>query len=326
MNKKEFVAFLKQRLSVLEEKEIYEIIDEYVQHIEMKVDNGQTEEEAIKDFGNLNEFVDEILSAYHVNPKESEAKNFVYDVIDQLARFVNKLADSILNLDSNQIIRLILEFFLLVIVLAVVKWPITLLLSMIFDIVFFLPRGVFSLLYGLLRFVFEVCYFAVSCFVIYTFAKQRIFVGDNEKTTSSNKTEREFHKKKEPIHEIKEEKLSSKKEKDIVVDLKTSEQKTYRKPEEVREQHQKARKENTKVSLGLEQIVLTIIKFFLLFILIPMIMMMILQFVGFGVLLGLLIKGVGFVGVFMILCGTLLITISIVSGLSSFIFKGGKQK
>ena len=51
MNKTEFLDELKNGLAVLEEKEQQDILEEYTQHIDMKMERGLSEEEAIGDFG-----------------------------------------------------------------------------------------------------------------------------------------------------------------------------------------------------------------------------------------------------------------------------------
>lgn len=66
MDKKTFISELKQALSVLQQEELDDIISEYEQHIDMKQANGLTEEDAIADFGSLDELAAEILEAYHV--------------------------------------------------------------------------------------------------------------------------------------------------------------------------------------------------------------------------------------------------------------------
>lgn len=66
MDKKTFLEELKEVLSVLQEDELSDILNEYEQHIDMKVHKGLTEEEAIADFGNMKELTAEILEAYHV--------------------------------------------------------------------------------------------------------------------------------------------------------------------------------------------------------------------------------------------------------------------
>lgn len=66
MDKKIFLSELEKSLSVLQEEELQDIISEYEQHIDLKVKNGLSEEEAIADFGSLAELKAEILEAYHV--------------------------------------------------------------------------------------------------------------------------------------------------------------------------------------------------------------------------------------------------------------------
>lgn len=68
MSKQEFLDILKTQLQVLEEKEQKDILDEYALHIDMKVENGQSEEQAIQDFGSIDDLAADILEAYHVNP------------------------------------------------------------------------------------------------------------------------------------------------------------------------------------------------------------------------------------------------------------------
>ena len=68
MNKAEFLSALKARLAVLEPSEQQDILDEYAYHIDMRVAGGLTEEEADRDFGDMDQLVRLIYEAYHVNP------------------------------------------------------------------------------------------------------------------------------------------------------------------------------------------------------------------------------------------------------------------
>lgn len=72
MNKSEFLTALKRALAVLDETELRDIIDEYEQHIDMKIANGLSEEEAIADFGDFKELTAELLEAYHVRADYAE--------------------------------------------------------------------------------------------------------------------------------------------------------------------------------------------------------------------------------------------------------------
>ena len=67
MKKAEFLQELEERLRVLNDQERQDVLDEYVQHIDMKTAAGMSEEEAVGDFGNLDELITDLLDAYHVN-------------------------------------------------------------------------------------------------------------------------------------------------------------------------------------------------------------------------------------------------------------------
>lgn len=69
MNKQVFLEELRRYLSVLEDQEQEDIIEEYSQHIDMKLQKGLSEEDAIRDFGSMKELAAEILEAYHVKPE-----------------------------------------------------------------------------------------------------------------------------------------------------------------------------------------------------------------------------------------------------------------
>ncbi len=75
MDKQVFLEELRKSLRVLKDEEIDDIVGEYEQHIDLKVENGQTVEQAIADFGHVKELAAEILEGYHVKaefdlPKE----------------------------------------------------------------------------------------------------------------------------------------------------------------------------------------------------------------------------------------------------------------
>lgn len=74
MTKKDFLKELESRLQMLDEKERKDIIEEYSQHIGMRMESGMKEEEAIDDFGDMDDLIAEILEAYHLDP-EYEVKN-----------------------------------------------------------------------------------------------------------------------------------------------------------------------------------------------------------------------------------------------------------
>lgn len=71
MNKERFLNELREYLSILEDQEQEDILAEYTQHIDMKLQKGLSEEEAIRDFGSVKELAAEILAAYHVDSQHA---------------------------------------------------------------------------------------------------------------------------------------------------------------------------------------------------------------------------------------------------------------
>lgn len=98
MKKEEFLTKLRKNLSVLEEGEIQDIVEEYEQHIDMKMKGGLSQEEAIKDFGDLKELTAGILEAYHVKADyNAEKKNIDFDKVKEESRKATEKATSVIE-------------------------------------------------------------------------------------------------------------------------------------------------------------------------------------------------------------------------------------
>ncbi|MBP3459730.1 MAG: DUF1700 domain-containing protein [Lachnospiraceae bacterium] len=74
MNKEEFITQLKQSINILDDQEQQYFVEEYTQHIDMKISQGMTEEEAVKEIGSIEELSKEILESYHVKTDLVENK------------------------------------------------------------------------------------------------------------------------------------------------------------------------------------------------------------------------------------------------------------
>lgn len=101
MDKTGFLKELKRYLVVLNEGEQKDILDEYSQHIDMKMERGMSESEAIRDFGDIEELASEILEAYHVNPQYGTGKHVkfarkeeipVADIAEKSRKFWSRIA------------------------------------------------------------------------------------------------------------------------------------------------------------------------------------------------------------------------------------------
>ena len=63
MNKQEFLNELQSRIRILEEAEQQDILAEYAQHIDLRTAGGLSEEEAIRDFGDIRQLTEENICA-----------------------------------------------------------------------------------------------------------------------------------------------------------------------------------------------------------------------------------------------------------------------
>ena len=95
MNKKTFLKKLKDRLSILDEKEVNDIISEYSDIMDEKVKNGVTVTDAINDFGDIDTLSAEILKAYKINSKYHEKKDIVNDFENIIKDTATKTSDFI---------------------------------------------------------------------------------------------------------------------------------------------------------------------------------------------------------------------------------------
>lgn len=188
MNKEEFLKTIEKELSILNEKERQDIINEYKDTIEEKVKHGQTEEEAVKDFGDLDELVSGILDAYKINPEYNhkeegsfskfteEGEKLIKKGASKLADITREFADNIKNNDAemnlNLAFEIIIKIFFTLILLAVLTVPFKLFeaLAYSFADTFFEPV---SLLIKIIIFVlFIVLYFGISLLIIITLFKK----------------------------------------------------------------------------------------------------------------------------------------------------------
>lgn len=112
MNKREFLIELENHISILDKKEQQDIINEYSQHIDIKMEKGMSEQEATKDFGDMKELVTDILSAYHVNPefKFNDKKRF--EKVKEASKNICENVGGVLVLDGNKAIKLFNKIWL----------------------------------------------------------------------------------------------------------------------------------------------------------------------------------------------------------------------
>ena len=219
MNKKEFLNKLEKALAILNEKERKDIIDEYKATIEEKVKHGQTEEEAVEDFGNIDELVSGILDAYKIDPdynhKEGNLSKFTEEgeklikkgankLADMTREFADNIKDNDAEMNLNLAFEIIIKIFFTLIILAIITIPLRFIGSIGFSLAetFFEP---FSFIIKIIIFIlFIALYLSIGFLIIINLFKQ-YFKKENKTSESKDKID-----KQNEIHNLKKDETKSK--------------------------------------------------------------------------------------------------------------------
>lgn len=290
MNKKQFISELEKRLKVLNENERKDIINEYSDIINEKVKNGETQEQAVLEFGNIDSLVKEILESYKINPDydngfSKKAKEVASNTEDFIKKGAKKLADTTTNvvndfknsgntLTLETIFEIILKVFVFLIILAILRIPFYLLRSLgssvlggIFDP---FDLGISVIWNIIMWFIYIIC-----CVLVGIIFFKKYFNNVKETVTNVGQT-----------NDVK--KNASKIDSNIYSNIDTM-------------HNQDNKRVETKKSGGALFILLKICA--IIFIMIPLCSVIVGLFTATGISLYFLIKGVPIVGIFIALLG-----------------------
>lgn len=221
MNKSEFLEKLRKRLDILNNSEVEDVILEYSSHIDEKVKKGKiTEEQAIEEFGDFDELVKEILSAYKINDSKASKKNFsglIDEIVDTFEGLINLLSKK----DLKTILKFIIELVIIIAIICLFKIPVEILLKLASSVFSGLPFGISSAINIIFRVVFELSYLILAVIFFIKIFKSRYLDNINEFMSESkedSKPQNKEEKKKEQKENKKDPKIvSAKKEEPKVV-------------------------------------------------------------------------------------------------------------
>ncbi|MEG0176402.1 DUF1700 domain-containing protein [Anaerorhabdus sp.] len=323
MNKKEFLNELKHKLDILTDSEVKDILDEYSDTIDQKIQEGKTEEEAVKDFGDIDELVAEIFDAYKIKGNKNANKHkdaaskvgdVLNDMIDSLSSFFSTVFK---DLSVEGISRTLVLVGVGLVVLLLLKIPFAILEGLFRSIVYMIiPFGISHVFNGLISFIFTLVFLVLSIVIIISFIR----VGVNgEEINSENLFKR-------PLSEGLDSLKSTKKKTSVNDDIKKeykAEDKEFKKSEPeystFKESETKEAKSTEKHSTShyfgksLVNIFVWVLRFFGIILMIPMWMTIIGLGIGVGLVVYLLTQNVSIWGVFILLVGIMGIIIVIIN-------------
>ena len=180
MTKNDFLLKLKEKLEILDDEEIKDILSEYSTCIDEKMIEGLSEEDSVSDFGDIDKFANEILSAYklksnYVN-KSKQTKNYTDDILDKTKKFVcdgkNTLTSKCTSITHKLNVKNKMQLFLILIsavILSIILFPVLFSIASITGNTFFHDFHIFGFSFlhiGALLFI--PVYIIVTIYIIYS--------------------------------------------------------------------------------------------------------------------------------------------------------------
>ena len=194
MKKREFLAKLRKKLSILEESEIDDIIREYGGYIDEKIESGVAEEDAVSSFGSIEELSKELLSAYKVKVKE-EKEDPIGNFASKVLHTIDKLIDTLSKKSPKEIVKFVVEIFILLVMIGLLHIPVSMLVSLGKDVFYILSSPLNRFFFTIWRFVLEFAYFILSIILFI-----RIFDARYLKNGEEKKEKKVHNMKKEEVH------------------------------------------------------------------------------------------------------------------------------
>lgn len=289
MTKKQFLSTLRNKLQILNDQEIEDIIEEYENHINCKMKDGKTEKEAIKDFGNIDELVKEILSAYkisdHYSTTQSKFDYYINFIVDKMVYFFKDLGHLLSTQKGENIIRIVFKVLLMLLFIWLLKLPFYLIEGFGRMILKVLPFHFYRVFGNVWQVLVWFAYLVVALITLYSFLKRLLEEDKNEQ----------------------QEKVSIKKN----IDEK-------KKTEQV-----KKNREKPNYAKMMFQPFLVVIKVLVILVTLPGWIFIIGLATTLGILISLLFQGIYLISAFFIVIGLLLVASSLLGIIYYFTFRKG---
>lgn len=187
MNKLAFLSALRSKLGILNADEINDIIDEYSGYIESKMAEGKSEEEAVNDFGSVEDLASEILDAYKINREYAKEKqdsphskaesrqtaiddfmSNLGDILNQTIEYASRFFRNIFqDYSVESLAQLLVIFLVAMIIIAFMKIPFFIIEAIGRAFIhFILPYGAANIIVLFWGILVNIIYFLIAILVI----------------------------------------------------------------------------------------------------------------------------------------------------------------
>ena len=124
MNKKEFEHQLFNYLDVLLEDVARKEVDECLDQVAEQMQQGVSEEEAMKSLGNPELVASNILQKHGIDfSKVNKKHGFIYQKFEQLFQVIHRLVDVMSKNDFKSNVKIVIDILILIVFVAILKIP-----------------------------------------------------------------------------------------------------------------------------------------------------------------------------------------------------------
>lgn len=218
MKKEEFIKKLQEKLDILDKNEIKDIIEEYSGYIDEKMQNGASEEEAIKDFGDIDELATELLKAYKINvDKNKKSQNWITTIADKIMLWIDRIVKIFSNKSASEILKILIELFFILLAVGLCKIPFYILEELGYNVFNIFANNFGKSLFRIWKFLIEFVYLIFGVVLFAKIFEKRYMTEDVEEISTKNKKEKKNKMEKE--NKIVEKKDIESKEKKGLLDF-----------------------------------------------------------------------------------------------------------
>lgn len=208
MNKKEFINELRSKLSILKEEEIDDIVSEYGEHIDEEIKSGKSEEDAICEFGDIDELVSGILDAYKINNKYYNKTSILDNIFEDTKSVFNKIIKIISNGTTKDIIRLLAYIAITILICYILKLPFYIVETFVDKIFIGLPMSVYTIISRCSSILVYALYIMFVFVVFIKVLKEKVInnfdvIVETKKKSSKSKVKESVKNKDIPVKENK---------------------------------------------------------------------------------------------------------------------------
>ena len=121
--KEKLISNLKNSLTILTNEAREEEIQKIESNISQKLENGMSEEEAVKSLGGLDEILRDIYLSRGIDSSKIMKKGFFYGKLEELFESIHNVVDAMSKNSFQENLKIIADLLVLIVIICAIKIP-----------------------------------------------------------------------------------------------------------------------------------------------------------------------------------------------------------